>query len=79
MNEATIGNLGDHRDALYRMAFSITGDPHLAGDLAQDTFVRAMQKVDRWRQRWSESIVAWFDKHLKDDAAWLGHLWPEEE
>ena len=31
------------------------------------------------RQRWSESIVAWFDRHPKDDAAWWGHLWPQDE
>ncbi len=31
------------------------------------------------RQRWSESIAARFDKHLKDDAAWWRHLWPEDE
>ncbi len=31
------------------------------------------------RQRWSESIVARFEKHLKDDAAWWRHLWPEDE
>ncbi len=79
MNEATIGNLGDHRYVLYLMAFSVTGDPHVAGDLVQDMFVRAMQEVDQWRRRWSESIVAWFDKHLKNDAAWWGHPWPDDE
>jgi len=31
------------------------------------------------RKRWSESIVAWFDKHLKDDAGWWDHLWPADE
>ncbi len=31
------------------------------------------------RQYWSESIVARFDKHLKGDAAWWRHLWPEDE
>jgi RNA polymerase sigma-70 factor (ECF subfamily) len=41
-------SLGDHRDALYRMALSITRDPHLAADLVQDTFVRAMQKIDQY-------------------------------
>jgi len=31
------------------------------------------------RKRWSESIVAWFDRHLKDDAGWWDHLWPADE
>jgi dipeptidyl aminopeptidase/acylaminoacyl peptidase len=32
------------------------------------------------RKRWSESVVAWFDKQLRDNAAWGGHhLWPEDE
>ena len=48
-HEATIDALGDHRDALYRMALSITSDPHIAGDLVQDTYVRAMQKIDQFR------------------------------
>ncbi len=33
MNKLTIESLGEHRDALYRMALSITRDPHLAGAL----------------------------------------------
>jgi dipeptidyl aminopeptidase/acylaminoacyl peptidase len=35
--------------------------------------------VLQYDRRWSESIVARFDKHLKDDAAWWRHLWPEDE
>ena len=31
------------------------------------------------RKRWSESIVAWFDKHLKGDEGWWEQLWPEDE
>ena len=47
-HDAMIESLGDHRDALYRMALSITRDPHLAGDLVQDTMVRAMQRIDQF-------------------------------
>ena len=28
------------------------------------------------RVRWSESIVAWFDRWLKDEPAWWNHLYP---
>ena len=31
------------------------------------------------RKRWSESVVAWFDKQLRNNAAWWGHRWPEDE
>jgi dipeptidyl aminopeptidase/acylaminoacyl peptidase len=31
------------------------------------------------RLLWSESIVAWFDRWLKDQPAWWFHLWPEDE
>lgn len=30
------------------------------------------------RRRRPESIVPWSDKHMKDDAAWWGHRWPED-
>ncbi len=31
------------------------------------------------RKRWSESVFAWFDKQLRNNAAWWGHRWPEDE
>lgn len=34
---------------LYRFALSITRDPHLAADLVQDTFVRAIERADQYR------------------------------
>ncbi len=34
---------------LYRFALSITRDPHLAADLVQDTFVRAVERADQYR------------------------------
>lgn len=30
------------------------------------------------RERWSHSIVAWFDKHLKDQGGWWDELWPAD-
>ncbi len=34
---------------LYRFALSVSRDPELAGDLAQDTMVRALEKADQYR------------------------------
>ena len=31
------------------------------------------------RKRWSESVVASFDKQLRNNAAWSGHPLPEDE
>jgi len=31
------------------------------------------------RMLWSKSIVAWFDRWLKDRPEWWVHLWPEDE
>jgi hypothetical protein len=31
------------------------------------------------RVLWSRSIVAWFDRWLKDRPEWWNHLWPEAE
>ena len=41
--------LQTHAPALYRFALSISRDPDLAGDLVQDTFIRAMQRADQYR------------------------------
>ncbi len=58
----TIDSLGDHRNALYLMALSITRDPHLAGDLVQDTFVRAMERIDQFNA--NGSLLAWMRRIL---------------
>ena len=34
---------------VYRYILSISGDPHLAEDITQDTFYKAMQKLDSFR------------------------------
>jgi len=41
--------LGDHAAMLYRVAMGIARDPVLAGDLVQDTFVRALERSDQYR------------------------------
>lgn len=34
---------------LHRYAFSVTGDPHLANDIVQDTMVRALERREQYR------------------------------
>lgn len=41
--------LGEHSGSLFRFALSITRDPHLAADLVQDTFVRALERSEQYR------------------------------
>lgn len=38
-----------HQDAIYRLALRNLGDPQLARDATQEVFVRAWQKLGRWR------------------------------
>lgn len=38
-----------HQDAIYRLALRSLGDPELAREAAQEVFVRAWQKLGRWR------------------------------
>lgn len=61
-HEITLESLGDHRNALYRMALSITRDPHAAGDLVQDTFVRSIQRIDQYSGE--GSTLSWMRRIL---------------
>jgi len=45
----SIADLGDHTEALYRFALSITRNPELAADLVQDTFIRALERSEQYR------------------------------
>ncbi len=38
-----------HVDRVYRLAYRITGDPDVAQDCAQDTFIRAFQRLGTFR------------------------------
>jgi RNA polymerase sigma-70 factor (ECF subfamily) len=42
-------DIGEHLDALYRFALGLVRDPHLAADLVQDTFVRAIERGSQYR------------------------------
>ena len=44
-----VGGLGNEQQMLYRFALSVTRDTDLAGDLVQDTVVRALEKADQYR------------------------------
>lgn len=46
-----------HGEALYRLALGLTGDPELAADVVQETWLRAMRGLDTFR--WSSSLRTW--------------------
>jgi RNA polymerase sigma-70 factor (ECF subfamily) len=54
--------LVEYREPLYRFALSITRDPDLAGDLVQDTMVRALQRADQYRG--DAPVGAWLRRIL---------------
>ncbi len=47
---------------LYRMALALTRDPHVAGDLVQDTVVRAIERGDQYRG--DRPLGAWMRRIL---------------
>jgi len=36
--------VAEHWSAVYRLLYSLTGDPHATDDLTQETFLRALQR-----------------------------------
>lgn len=42
-------DLAEHTAMLYAFAMGVTRDPHLASDLVQDTFIRAMERSNQYR------------------------------
>lgn len=58
----SIADLGDHTEALYRFALSITRNPELAADLVQDTHIRALERSDQYRG--DASLRAWLRRIL---------------
>jgi len=56
------GVLDEHGDALYRFAVSVTRDPHLAADLVQDTYVRALERGEQYRGE--ASLRTWLRRIL---------------
>jgi RNA polymerase sigma-70 factor (ECF subfamily) len=45
----TPDDLTEHIDVLYRYAIGVTHDPDLAGDVVQDTLLRALERRDQYR------------------------------
>ncbi len=67
-SRATVGEeqfqalVRDHAAAVYRVAYSVVRDEHLAEDIVQETIVKAWQGLDTWRgegsmQGWVLSIA----------------------
>ena len=54
--------LANHLDDLYRFALALTRDRHLAADLVQDTFIRAMERRDQFSG--DASLGAWLRRIL---------------
>src|SRR5213592_4041041 len=51
-----------HVDRVYRLVHRMTGDPDLAADLTQDTFIRAFDRLEQYRGdsslgTWLQSIA----------------------
>src|SRR5690606_38508178 len=51
----------EHGDSVYRLAFRLTGNPHDAEDLTQETFMRVFRSLRRYRpgtfQGWLHRIT----------------------
>jgi len=58
----TADDLAAHSGDLYRFALGITRDRHLAADLVQDTYVRAMEKHDQFRG--DAPVLGWLRRIL---------------
>lgn len=43
------GLIADHYQSVYRFAYRLCGSEHLAADLTQDTFIRALEKIEQIR------------------------------
>lgn len=57
-DEASFGALyRRHTPALYRLALGLTGEPDRAADAVQETWLRAMRRLDSFR--WSSPLRTW--------------------
>ncbi len=78
-----------HGDALYRFAILRVKDPNIAEDLVQETFLSALQAVDRFKgtssvRTWligilKHKIIDFFRKSVKEIPASDLTLWEEED
>jgi RNA polymerase sigma-70 factor (ECF subfamily) len=60
--DPTPDDLASHSETLYRFALSLSRDPHLAADLVQDTYVRAMERIDQFRA--DAPVLSWMRRIL---------------
>ncbi len=61
-----------HQDALHRYAMRLCRDPHLAADLTQQTFLRAVEHQDKLAAYPEARIEGWLILTLKRQ--WIDHL-----
>ena len=79
----------EHGDALYRFALLRVKDQHVAEDLVQETFLSALQAVDRFKGRssirtWLVGIlkhktIDYFRKNTKEVSASDLNMWEEDD
>lgn len=76
-----VDGLEEHTEPLFRLALSLTRDRQLAGDLVQDTFIRALERSDQYRG--DAPVLAWLRRILHnlavDRARRAGHEMVVEE
>ena len=49
----------DHAEAVYRVAYSVVRDQHLAEDVVQETIIKAWQGFEGWRGDGSPRPQVW--------------------
>ncbi len=62
MAEPTAEQIAAHADDLYRVAHRLSGDPHRAADLVQDTLIRAIEKAHQ--HRGDHGLLPWLRRIL---------------
>ena len=55
-----------YRDAIYRFCLARTGTSHDAEDLTSDVFMKALQSIDRYQERYF--VIDSFDQLMRDTA-----------
>lgn len=62
MGEPNAEEIAAHAHQLYRVALRLSGDPHSAADLVQDTLIRGMEKASQYRGE--HGLLPWLRRIL---------------